>query len=263
MPYIKEICIAGSVITVRRYHTLRYNCKGEKRENREKLTTEKQEAINRRLAERKLAAKMNANFTDDTGMLVTFTYAKDSRPPTLDDMSDDIRNLLKNMRREFKNIGPLKYIYVKELGTKGAHHIHMIMSVCDVRVLKKCWCHGFVHVRPLDSDNDYTRIAEYFVKYADKTEKTLGRRVGKRWNSSRNLKEPVVIKKVVNANTFAEKTRRSTIRKYEEQGFYFVKDSERSGISELGFRYYEAKFRRTKGGSVVSAEGKYICTDDS
>ena len=68
MPYIKEICIAGSVITIRRYHTLRYNCRGERRESREKVTTAKQETINRRLAERKLAAKMNTNFTDETGM---------------------------------------------------------------------------------------------------------------------------------------------------------------------------------------------------
>ena len=56
MPYIKEICIAGSVITIRRYHTLRYNCRGERRESREKVTTAKQETINRRLAERKLLA---------------------------------------------------------------------------------------------------------------------------------------------------------------------------------------------------------------
>lgn len=247
MPYVKEICVAGSVITIRRYHTLRYNCRGERRADREKVTTAKQEAINRRLAERKLAGKMNANFTDDTGMLVTFTYAKESRPQTLDDMAIDIRNLLKALRKEFKNIGQLKYIYVKEVGAKGAHHIHMIMSVCDVRLLKKCWGHGFVHVKPLDSENDYTRIAQYFVKYANKTEETLGRRIGKRWNSSRNLKEPVVIKKVVNANTFAEKVRKSTIRKYEEQGYYMVKDSEHTGISEMGFRYYEVKFRRHRG----------------
>ena len=99
MPYIKEICIAGSVITIRRYHTLRYNCRGERRESREKVTTAKQETINRRLAERKLAAKMNTNFTDETGMLVTWTYARESRPPTPDDMTVDIRNLLKALRR--------------------------------------------------------------------------------------------------------------------------------------------------------------------
>ena len=236
MPYIKEICIAGSVITIRRYHTLRYNCRGERRESREKVTTAKQETINRRVAERKLAAKMNTNFTDETGMLVTWTYARESRPPTPDDMTVDIRNLLKALRREFENIGPLKYIYVKEIGSKGAHHIHMIMSVCDVRVLKRCWNKGFVHVKPLDSDNDYTRIAQYFVKYANKTEGTLGRRIGKRWNSSRNLKEPVIVKQVVNANTFLR----------EPEYLRWALDTMKPSSDDI------------KEGSVVSAESRCL-----
>ena len=136
MPYVKEICVAGSVVTIRRYHTLRYNCKGERREGREKPTTEVQRAINTRAATRKLAGLMNTNWRDDTGMLVTYTYARDSRPPTPDDMNVDIRNLLKKLRKAVPNI---KYIYVKEIGKKGAHHIHMIMDICDIQILKKCW----------------------------------------------------------------------------------------------------------------------------
>ena len=104
MPYVKEICVAGSVVTIRRYHTLRYNCKGERREGREKPTTEVQRAINTRAATRKLAGLMNTNWRDDTGMLVTYTYARDSRPPTPDDMNVDIRNLLKKLRKAVPNI---------------------------------------------------------------------------------------------------------------------------------------------------------------
>lgn len=253
MPYVKEICVAGSVVTIRRYHTLRYNCKGEKRENREKPTTEMQRLINERAATRKLAASMNTNWRDDTGMLVTFTYAKDKRPPTVEEMNNDIRNLLKKLRKELKGIAPLKYIYVKEVGKKGAHHIHMIMDICDMQILKKCWRKGHVDIKPLDSDNDYTRIAEYFIKYANKTEQALGGRIGKRWNSSRNLKKPVIIKTVVNASTFAGKSRKNTIRKWEEQGYYMVVGSEVCGTSELGFKYYEVKFRRRQ-----SDKGKHI-----
>lgn len=255
MPYVKEICVAGSVVTIRRYHTLRYNCKGERREGREKPTTEVQRAINTRAATRKLAGLMNTNWRDDTGMLVTYTYARDSRPPTPDDMNVDIRNLLKKLRKAVPNI---KYIYVKEIGKKGAHHIHMIMNICDIQILKKCWGKGYVDVKPLDSDNDYTRIAEYFIKYSKKTEDATGK-VGRRWNPSRNLKKPVVIKKIVNANTFADKARKSTIRKYENKGYYLVTGSEVSGISELGFKYYEVKFRKGK----KDAEGKRIHKDDS
>lgn len=113
-------------------------------------------------------------------------------------------------------------------------------------------------VKPLDSDNDYTRIAEYFIKYSKKTEDATGK-VGRRWNPSRNLKKPVVIKKIVNANTFADKARKSTIRKYDNKGYYLVAGSEVSGISELGFKYYEVKFRKGKR----DAEGKRIHKDDS
>lgn len=69
-------------------------------------------------------------------MLVTFTYAKDKRPPTVEEMNNDIRNLLKKLRKELKGIASLKYIYVKEVGKKGAHHIHMIMDICDMQILK-------------------------------------------------------------------------------------------------------------------------------
>ena len=126
MAYIEEKCIAGSVVTIRKYYTFKHNCKGEKREKRSHLTSEAQKKVNIRIAERNLAALMNSNFTDDTGMLVTFTYKKDLRPPTSDVMQKDMRQFLKKLRMQFKKLGiPLKYIYVKELGKKGG---------------ARCWC---------------------------------------------------------------------------------------------------------------------------
>lgn len=40
MAYIEEKCIAGSVVTIRKYYTFKHNCKGEKREKRSHLTSE-------------------------------------------------------------------------------------------------------------------------------------------------------------------------------------------------------------------------------
>ena len=175
MAYIEEKCIAGSVVTIRKYYTFRHNCKGEKREKRSHLTSEAQKKVNIRIAERNLAALMNSNFTDDTGMLVTFTYKKDLRPPTSDVMQKDMRQFLKKLRTQFKKLDmPLKYIYVKELGKKGGAHIHMLMSACDVRILRDCWTSGYVRIDPLWSDGDYTNIARYFIKYTQKTEETEG-----------------------------------------------------------------------------------------
>ena len=142
--YSRECC------TIRKYYTFKHNCKGEKREKRSHLTSEAQKKVNIRIAERNLAALMNSNFTDDTGMLVTFTYKKDLRPPTSDVMQKDMRQFLKKLRTQFKKLDvPLKYIYVKELGKKGGAHIHMLMSACDVRLLRDCWTSGYVRIDPL------------------------------------------------------------------------------------------------------------------
>lgn len=260
MPYIEERCIAGHVITIRRYHTLRFNCKGEKRADRIKLTTEAQANINNKNAERKLAALMNTNWTDSTGQLVTYTYKKDLRPPTEEDMQTDIRNMLKKLRKEIKQV---KYIYVKEIGPKGAAHIHMIMDTCEAQILKKCWGKGYVDVKPLDSDNDYTDITKYFIKYSNATEKTLGKRSGKRWQSSRNLKKPIIKKRVVNANTFSTKVKKSTKHKYEKEGYYMVAGSEQTGYTEFGFPYYSIKFRKNTKGRYKRGGSKYIRPDDS
>lgn len=248
MPYILEIMRAGDVMTVRKYYTLRYNVKGEKRSIKEKITSDCQQRVNERLNLRKLAGLMNNNFTDDTGMLVTFTYAKEKRAMNTEDMQTDIRNLLKKLRKVFiKAKEVLKYIYVKERGSKGAAHIHMVMSNCSLTALKQCWDKGFVQVKPLNSDNDYTAIAKYFLKYSRKTINTDGGQViGKRWSSSRNLVKPVVLKMVVNANSFSEKANKATKKKYEKEGFYLVPDEEMAGYNEFGFRYYEAKYRKIR-----------------
>ena len=181
MPYIKEICVAGRILEVRKYHTLRYNCKGEKREGRYRQTCECQQRVNQRKAERTLRRLMNTNFTDNTGMLVTFTYFPRNRPKDSKQMQVDMRNCLKKMRKIFKDKGiPLKYIYVKELGKRGAAHIHMMMSICTPQELKQCWTKGGIDMKPLYSKGDYKGIARYFIKAALKTEETEGQLIGKR-----------------------------------------------------------------------------------
>ena len=150
MPYIKEICVAGRILEVRKYHTLRYNCKGEKREGRYRQTCECQQRVNQRKAERTLRRLMNTNFTDNTGMLVTFTYFPRNRPKDSKQMQVDMRNCLKKMRKIFKDKGiPLKYIYVKELGKRGAAHIHMMMSICTPQELKQCWTKGGIDMKQI------------------------------------------------------------------------------------------------------------------
>lgn len=242
MPYIKEICVAGRILEVRKYHTLRYNCKGEKREGRYRQTCECQQRVNQRKAERTLRRLMNTNFTDNTGMLVTFTYFPRNRPKDSKQMQVDMRNCLKKMRKIFKDKGILlKYIYVKELGKRGAAHIHMMMSICTPQELKQCWTKGGIDMKPLYSKGDYKGIARYFIKAALKTEETEGQLIGKRWNPSRNLKQPVVIKQVVRSSTFNHGIR-------PKKGYILNPDSVREGYTEAGFKYFSYTMYKEEGG---------------
>ncbi len=238
MPYIKEICLAGNMLEVRKYHTLRYNVKGEKRNVRNKETCDCQKKVNYYEALRKLTRLMAANFTDDTGMLVTLTYLKDKRPGTSTDMQKDIELFLRRIRKVFKKSGlTLKYIYVKELGKRGAAHVHILMSVCDIRIIRDCWDKGGIDAKALWSGGDYSAIAKYFLKYSLETEETEGRLIGKRWYPSRNLKKPLIIKKIVKANTF-------NMRIKAIDGYVVDPNTLKSGYTEFGYKYLTYTMRK-------------------
>ena len=234
MPYILEICIAGKTKEVSKYHSSRWKIKGEKRNKKKKKTTNTQEKINLRLAAKNLRRKMNHNF-EDGDYLVTFDFRKEERPESSKEMTRCMSNFLKRLRNQYKKQGlELKYIYVKELGPRGAAHIHMIMNRATdgIEILRQCWPHGGIHVDPLNSDGQYEKIAEYFVKYADKTIKTEGKQIGKKYYPSQNLKEPVVTKKIIwKSNTF-----RTTAK--TEEGYYLEKESIVEGINKWGYEYF-------------------------
>ncbi len=236
MPYYEEICAAGKTIEYSKYHSYRYPCKGERRGKKIRATCEAQEKINQRQAEKKLRRLMNHNFCDDD-YLIKLDYDKLLRPKDSVGMQQDMKDFLKRLRKVYKkNDQVLKYIYVKEIGPKGAHHVHMMVSCCGDKniaaILKECWVKGGVHIDPLNTDGQYAKIASYFVKYADKTIKTEGKLVGKRYYPSKNLERPKVIKRIIRrVNTFYEKIR-------EKRGYYLEPDSILSGQTRDGYDYF-------------------------
>ncbi len=240
MPYIEEICVAGKITEVRRYYTLRYHIRGETRKPREKLTTEQQAVVNLKKAERELRRILNATFSDEAGdMLVTLSYKKDLRPRDSKEMQEHMAEYLRKLRRAFAKEGKeLKYVYVKELGPKGAAHIHMVMSHCDLKVIRKCWKHGQIDAKLLWTDGQYASIAAYFVKYSRKTEETEGVLVGKRYYCSRNVTRPVPVKTII--------TRSNQFRKVPNvrKGYYLETDSLQHGINEMGYEYMSYSLHR-------------------
>lgn len=232
MPYIEEVCVAGKTIEVSKYYSYRHHSKGEKRQTKEKPTSEAQKKVNQRKAAKELRRLMNTNFRDGD-LLVRLDFFREQSPDGSNQMQSMMQKFIRKLRAEFKKLGKeLKYIYVKEIGRRGGRHVHMVMSKCDTDILRKCWPHGGIHVDPLISNGQYRKIAEYCIKYAAKTEETEGKLIGKRWYASRNLERPKVKKRIVSAHSFRRQVK-------NVDGYFFEKDSLYFGISEeTGFEYF-------------------------
>lgn len=233
MAYIEEVCICGKVEERRKYYDARSHHRGEHREKKEKPTSEAQKKANRRKAERDMRRLMNASF-EDGDYLVRLDFFKENAPPDGKRMQDLMNKALRKLRTEFKRAGKvLKYIYVKEIGPRGGRHVHMVMNRCDTELIRKCWPYGGIHIDPLHSNGQYKKIASYFMKYADRTEATEGKLIGKRYYPSRSLKKPIIKKRRIRAQRYRE-----TIKVPE--GYVLDKETVVAGISEFtGYAYFE------------------------
>lgn len=231
MPYIEEVCVAGQTVEVSKYYSYRVHTKGEKRISTGDETSEAQKKINQRRAGINLRRLMNNNFKDGD-FLIRLDF-HEVHPGTSEEMQTYTSNFIRRLKREYQKTGTdLKYIYVKELGKRGGRHIHLLVNQNSPDLIRKCWSYGGIHIDPLISNGQYRKIAEYFIKYAAKTEETEGRLIGKRWYASRNLVPPKVRKRVITSNTFRNKVR---ILK----GYYLDTDTERYGVSETtGYEYF-------------------------
>ncbi len=249
MPYIEEICVAGKTFEVCKYYTYRVHTKGEKRVEKKQKTCESQKQVNQRKAEKELRRLMNANF-EDGDSLVRLDFFKEHYPIGSEEMQKLIGKAIRKLRSEFaKAKKELKYIYVKEIGSRGGRHIHIIMSKVDTDILRKCWPYGGIHVDPLISNGQYAKIASYFIKYALKTEQTEGRLIGKRWYASRNLVRPEPKKRVISAATFRKNVKNVA-------GYNLDKESVVSGVSKFtGYEYFSYTLIKTdkEGGGGVAA----------
>lgn len=230
MPYIKSICRAGKTKEIAKYYTRRFHSKGEKRNRKEKVTTKRQQKINDRQLVRKLTYILNENF-DDSSRYVTFSYRKENRPD-VELMKNHKRELLKKMRKVYKSEGrELKYVETAEVGEKGAMHLHMVINDVDMRKIERLWKFGYVTSKPLDSSGQYRKLAEYFIKYMQKTRGTTKQIQTKAYNCSRNLKRPKPKKRIMRGSCFKKDIR-------VPEGWYLDKESIREGITEDGYEFF-------------------------
>lgn len=239
MPYMRSTCRAGRTVLRRYYYTVRYSPKGW-REKKKNPSRESQKKANQRTLERKLTMLLNANFSQSDWYL-TFSYRKEERPDKQELLSQ-VQKVLRVFRKKAKAREiPLKYIWVAEIGKRGAVHVHMVVQGVTPEEVRDAWKYGFVRIMPLEASGQYQKLAEYLVKYAKKTEESIGEKVGKGYNPSRNLIRVKEKKEVMKRNTYPADIP-------VPKGYYLDKESIREGFHEAtGYPYLSYVLVRIMG----------------
>lgn len=240
MPYIRRTTMAGRTIILEEYFSGRIGKKGRGSPPQER-TKEEVERAHLRRQEKLLTKLMNANFRPGIDQHLTLEWGKgQDHPKDSAEMKRQVQAFLLRIRRAYRKRGKEpKYIYTMEIGPKGSRHVHMVLSDVDLAEVVNLWKAGPVHATPLYPDGNYQQLARYFIKYSQKTERTEGQKIGRRWNSSKNLIRPV------------PKIRRITERTFlrdipQRKGYYIDQESVRTGpgLGENGRLFRECIYIR-------------------
>ena len=176
--------ISGNYLEVEHYPVTEH---GYRHDRKYRLSRTEQQKLNIKNAVKKLIRLVNTNFWLGD-LLIHCTYRPDEMPESEKEVLKDIQNYFRRISRYRKKHGlpPLKYIYVIECSNSGKWHWHGIMSAMDRNIAEELWKHGdFVNT---DRFQPTTQTGgEAFAKYISK--KPMGKR---RWNCSKNLKQPIV-----------------------------------------------------------------------
>ena len=207
MIYIEKRTKAGRTIEVERCVCMRRYQKGERRQRRKQETSEAQKKVNTRQAEKKLRRLINENFGyRDWHIDMGYVRSDLEEPRSKEQMRADMQKFLKKLRRLYKRAGQqLRYIHVMEVGERGARHHHMMLNHADgidTAQIQQAWDETYagksmIHFSPLDKSGNYTKLANYLIKYTDKTVGTEDGLMKKRWSCSRNLRKPVTISRII------------------------------------------------------------------
>lgn len=251
MAYKIRTTIAGKTKEIEKYYDFRDNRGGsESRMPKIELSPEVKLKRNEKQAEKKLRQLMNANFNNDS-WYVTLTCKKEEGREY--ETPEEMKRLLEQFQRKCRAFwkrrgGELKYVSVMAIGARSARHFHLVLS--ELRgvgykamreALQQIWDsvymvggkgQSFIHIENLYGDN-YGELAAYFIKQAAITRKAYGQKIGKRWNSSRNLIKPIVkVRRITNRQAFR------TVPK-APAGWYIDDKYTVSGLNDAEFGGYE------------------------
>ena len=160
----------GEIVDVEEYHDGRYGAPGKRRAKKEKPTKEQVRAVNRRNRETRCRQRLLSYFTYGD-CFATLTYRPEKRPADMKEAKRDFGDFMRLVRKEYGKRG-YKATWIRniERGTKGAWHIHLVITeVGDTAsILQRAWAKGgiwCVEIRKRKFyDEDFSKLAAYMTK---------------------------------------------------------------------------------------------------
>lgn len=250
--YIKKIWNTGQVIEIEKTCSFKYKGKRTARGTKKEKSNEAMKALNERNAKKKLRRLLNLNF-DNHATHTVLTYRAENRTTDSEKAKKDLAKFWRALKWKCKKAGKeLKYVAVAEHGKRSIHFHCVLDCGLPLAAVQECWPHGVIHSTPLYG-NDYAQLADYLVKETSKTFNDPQLSVHrKRWNASRNLKQPAPVIEIIKADSWRESP-------IAPKGFFVLSDSVESGISEITgwpYQYYRCYKINTKGEESTGRKAK-------
>lgn len=232
--------ISGTVLEIEKIQNNGMHSSKTKRAKRISRTPEAMAKNNERQAVKKLARLINCNF-EAGDAIVTLTYKPDERPGNTQQTKQDISNFLRRLKDLCKKLGiDVFYIGVSNFDCCGVPHHHLLLkaNVINFVDIDNLWRLGKIRITKLNGkDNgDYTKIAYYFLRHTNKVYNDPKRRVhAKRYISSRNLKQPIIITKIIKSDSWRAAPS-------APNGYWLISDSVINSVNSITgwpYQYYK------------------------
>ena len=230
---------SGDVLAVEEYHDGRYGAPGMPRQKKRKPTKEDMQKVNAMNKARLCQYRLIQYFTSGD-YFATLTYKVSERPPDMKTALKHWDKLIRTIRREYRKRGtPLFWIRNIERGTKGAWHIHLVITrIPDTaHILEEAWPYGGIYLTQLKKSKyyseDFAELASYITKSEHTREKKAdGSEAAPRikessYSTSRNMPLP---------EPHPEKLKRWPKEVKPKKGYYIARIHE--GINpKTGYKY--------------------------
>ena len=216
--------------------------KSIKRSKRMYKTTEKQQKINARRAERKNLEMIHNNF--EGGIFLTLTFEGDIPG----DLRKVINNFLRRLRYKYDSCGgKLKYIGAVEF-KECRPHLHIVinknadMEHMDKKELedyiKKIWKHGgIIRIQPLVRHGYYKNLVEYMVKEISEVFNDEHNPFGCRCIHSKGLELPEAETEIIDGD-FNNICDIPDVEIIDGEEYELIWESQYTGRNELNGSYY-------------------------